>query len=223
MSGQGKILLVEDDMQVQINNKEMLERNGYTVLLAMNLAGAREAVREQAPDAIVLDITLPDGDGVDFLGELRQTKQIPVLMLTAAKTPEKAAASLDEGSDDYLRKPYDLKEFRARVDALMRRASKVPERILKGPLQLDVLAGQAFLGGGDLLLAQKEFALLLLFSQNEGKTMSAEYIYEKVWKQPLADDDGALKNTVYKLRKKLNGSGYVIKNERGGGYGFARG
>jgi len=213
-----KILLVEDNESIQINNKSMLERNGYTVRLAMDLAQARKELAGGLPDAIVLDITLPDGNGLDFLKELRQTSQIPVLLLTAMGTPEDTTAGLDAGSDDYLAKPYNNKVLRARVEALLRRAARVPEMIAKGRLSLDVAAGVALLDGRDLLLTQKEFALLLVFIQNEGRCIGAEYLYEKIWKTPFTNDDCALKNAVSKLRKKLGGSGYTVTSKRGAGY-----
>jgi DNA-binding response OmpR family regulator len=220
MNRQGTILLVEDNWRVQMNNKEILERHGYQVLLAMNLAEARAAIREQTPDAVVLDITLPDGNGLDFLEELRENSGLPVLVLTADQTPEKSSESLDVGSDDFLRKPYAVKELRARVDALMRRAARVPETVAKGLLKLDVVAGQAFCGGEDLLLTQKEFSLLLLLVQNESKTVSAEYLYEKIWKAPLGGDKNTVQVTVSKLRKKLEPHGYDIAIVRGQGYVF---
>jgi len=221
MSDKGKILLVEDDMQVQINNLEILKLSGYSVVLAMNLAEARTEIRKQKPDAVVLDIALPDGDGVDFLKELRHTLNIPVLMLTASQAASRAAASFDAGGDDYLRKPYDLKEFRARVDALMRRAARVPEIISKNRLSLDVTAGLAMLDGVDLMLTQKEFALLLFFVQNEERFISMEYIYEKIWKAPMIDSQ-AIRQTVSRLNKKIAGSGYLIVWSRGEGYSFER-
>jgi DNA-binding response OmpR family regulator len=220
MNRQGTILLVEDNWRVQLNNKEILERHGYRVLLAMNLAEARAELQERPPDAVVLDITLPDGNGLDFLEELRTTSSVPVLVLTADQTPEKSSESLDVGSDDFLRKPYAVKELRARVDALMRRAARVPETVAKGPLRLDVVSGQAFCGGEDLLLTQKEFSLLLLLLQSENKTMSAEYLYEKVWKAPMGGDKNTFQVTVSKLRKKIEPAGYDITMMRGRGYVF---
>jgi DNA-binding response OmpR family regulator len=214
------ILLVEDNLRVQLNNKEILERHGYSVLLAMNLAEARAAVRDRSPDAVVLDIALPDGDGLGFLEELRKTSAVPVLVLTADRTSEKSSESLDLGSDDFLRKPYAVKELRARVDALIRRAARVPETVVKGQLKLDVVAGQAFCGGEDLLLTQKEFSLLLLLAQNEDKPVSAEYLYEKVWKAPMGGDKNTVQVTVSKLRKKLAPAGYDISAIRGRGYVF---
>ncbi len=222
VNDRGKILLVEDDLRVQLNNQEILERHGYTVLLAMDLAEARKVVANMRPDAVVLDISLPDGDGVGFLEEIRQNLAIPVLVLTAAQAAQNAVASFNAGADDYLRKPYDLREFRARVDALLRRAARMPEIVAAGHLQLDLLAFQGFFKGRDLLLTQKEFALLSCFVQNEGKSMSAEYIYEKIWRQSKVKDDTSLKNLVYKLRKKLSGSDYSITNDRNQGYSFKR-
>jgi DNA-binding response OmpR family regulator len=218
----GKILLVEDNELIQANNKAVLERNGYTVRLAMNLAEARKELADGLPDAVVLDITLPDGSGLEFLKELRQTSQIPVLLLTAMGAAKDTAAGLDAGSDDYLAKPYNGRVFRARVDALMRRAARVPETVKKGRLTLDVTANAAALDGTDLLLTQKEFALLLIFVQNEERFISGEYLYEKVWKAPMASDSGVIRKTMSTLRGKIKGSGWNIAWSRGEGYCFER-
>jgi DNA-binding response OmpR family regulator len=218
----GMILLVEDNERIQANNKAVLERNGYAVRLAMNLAEARKELADATPDAIVLDITLPDGNGLDFLRELRQTSQIPVLLLTAFGAVKDTTAGLDAGGDDYLAKPYNVKELRARVDALTRRAARVPETLTKGRLKADVVAGQAFLDGRDMLLTQKEFSALLLLMQHENETLSAEYIYEKVWRRDMIGDDNPIKVTLSKLRQKLTDSGYVIAAKRGEGYSFEK-
>jgi DNA-binding response OmpR family regulator len=218
----GNILLVEDNGQIQASNKSILERSGYTVRLAMNLAEARKEFALRRPDAIILDIALPDGNGLDFLRELRRASQIPVLLLTAMSTPEDVTEGLDAGSDDYLSKPYDNREFRARVDALMRRVARVPEIIVKGSFIFDITAGAASLSEVDLQLSPKEFALLLLFVQNEEHFMSAEYLYEKVWKSKMADSKNAIKGAIKRLRSKINGSGYCIAWSRGEGYSFER-
>ncbi len=207
MSPKGTILLVEDDMRVQINNKEILERHGYGVVLATDLSGARSALADHRPDAVVLDIVLPDGDGVVFLREIRRDLQIPVLMLTSTQAPERAADSFDAGGDDYMRKPYDLREFRARVDALMRRASKLPERVVRGPLTLDLAAGRAYLDGRDIGLKPKEFALLAMLVRNEARDVPAGELYEAVWKMPAAGDIRTVKSHISKLRAKLSAGG----------------
>jgi DNA-binding response OmpR family regulator len=98
----------------------------------------------------------------------------------------------------------------------------MPERIIFGPLMIDVLSGKAFINGADMLLTQKEFALLVMFTQNEGRCMSVEYVYEKVWGQPMNNNTGAVKNQLSNLRKKLEGSGYTVSSTRGEGYCFER-
>ncbi|QIB68828.1 response regulator transcription factor [Aminipila butyrica] len=217
-----RLLLIEDNPRIQLANKDMLELLGYQVAIAMNLAEARMSLSKQVPDVVVLDIMLPDGSGLDFLRELRQYTDLPILMLTALGTTEDTVRGLSLGADDYLAKPYDYRVLAARVEALLRRAGKVPETLTKGALQFDLLANQVFLNGKDLLLTKKEFAVLLFLVKNEGRAFSSKHLYETVWKQSMVGDDGAVKNTVYRLRKKLgaffsiqydtNEEGYIFES-----------
>jgi DNA-binding response OmpR family regulator len=218
----GIILLVEDNEQILYGNDRMLKRRGYDTMMALTLREARECMIKIAPDVIVLDIMMPDGSGLDFMRELRRESNIPVLLLTGLTTPEDIVRGLTEGGDDYLTKPYDFNVLLARLEALLRRSGRITEVVQKGPLKLDVLAGLAFINGGDLLLAQKEFSLLLLFVQNEGEIMSAEYLYEKIWKTPFINATQAIKSAVSRLRSKLIDSGYTISAIRGEGYVFRR-
>jgi DNA-binding response OmpR family regulator len=212
------ILLVEDNEQIMRGNERMLKRRGYEVTTALTLAEARETMETQFPHLIVLDIMLPDGSGLAFMRNLRQHSQVPILLLTGLTAPEDVVRGLSQGGDDYLTKPYDFEVLLARVEALLRRAQQVPEVITKGSLSLDVAASAAMLDGANLLLTQKEFALLLLFFQNEGRSMDAEYLYEKVWKLPMLSDTNALKNAIRRLRTKIDGSGWRIEWSRGEGY-----
>lgn len=217
-----ELLLVEDNKEIQKYNKRLFELKGYCVRLAMNLSETKTALAESRPDAVVLDILLPDGNGLDFLRELRKTDDIPVLLLTGLNEQGDIIKGLEHGSDDYLPKPYDFGVLLARVEALLRRASIVPEQIAYGPLTIDLLSGQAFIKGVDMLLTQKEYSLLVLFTRHENRYMSAEYLYEKVWGQLMNKDAGAVKYQVSNLRKKLEGSGYTISTARGEGYCFER-
>ena len=217
-----RILLVEDNEQIMRGNERMLTRRGYEVVTALTLTEARSALEARMPDLFVLDIMLPDGSGLDFMADLRQYSQAPVLLLTGLTTPEDIVRGLTAGGDDYLPKPYDFGVLLARVEALLRRAQQVPERIHKGRLCLDVTADVATLDGADLLLSQKEFALLLIFVQNEQRFVSAEYLYEKVWKQPMAGNSNTLKTTLNRLREKIKSCGYRIEWSRGEGYCFER-
>lgn len=217
-----RILLVEDKEQIIQANGRMLTRQGYEVVFALTLGQARRAIEAQMPDLIVLDIMLPDGNGLDFIGELRQRFQTPILLLTGLTTSEDIVRGLSQGGDDYLSKPYDFGVLLARVEALLRRAENIPEKLVRGGLSLDVTAGVATFDGDDLLLTQKEFALLLVFAQHEERFISAEYLYEKAWKAPSCGSSNTLKTTINRLRQKLMGSGYKIEWSRGEGYSFDR-
>lgn len=217
-----KLLLIEDNPRIQLANKDMLELLDYEVSLAMNLAEARACLLAQTPDLVVLDIMLTDGSGLDFLRELHQNGNLPVLLLTALGTSEDTVRGLSLGADDYLAKPYAYPVLAARVEALLRRAERIPEKLTRGRLSLDVASSVATLDGTDLLLTQKEFALLMIFTQNEERFISAEYLYEKAWKQPMMGDSQSLKKTIHRLREKIKGSGWRIELSRGEGYSFER-
>ena len=214
------ILSVEDNEQVQSFNKRLLEKRGYSVRCATTLASARELFTSERPNAIILDIGMPDGSGLDFLREVRQVSKIPVLVLTGYGKDADVMTGFDAGCDDYMAKPYTFDILLVRLERLLKSAAEIPQRLTFGMLVIDVMSGQVFLDGDDLLLTQKEFALLLLFTQHEGKVMSVEYLYEKAWGQPGTDYMRALRNTASRLRKKISGSGYDIVAERGHGYSF---
>ncbi|MDR0293425.1 MAG: response regulator transcription factor [Oscillospiraceae bacterium] len=213
-----KLLLVEDDRKILDFNREVLEENGYTVYPAINLAEAQKRLEKLDADLIVLDVMLPDGSGIDWLAELRATSRVPVLLLTAKNGLPDKLKGFESGADDYLTKPYDYEELLARAGALLRRADYTPEQVTYGRLMLDINSGRAYYGGWDLALRQKEFALLLLFAQMRGKALSGEYIYQRIWKQPIGSDKNTLQTTISRLRAKLENTGLDIYYERGSGY-----
>ena len=219
-----RLLLVEDNKKIMRGNQRLFGLAGYETVAALTLSEARARLSESRPDAIVLDIMLPDGSGLGFMQELRQGENagIPVLLLTGLTTPEDIIRGLTFGGDDYLTKPYDFAVLLARVEALLRRAQRVPEVIAEGRLSFDITAGVVMLDGVDLLLNKKEFALLLLFFQNPERYMSGEYLYEKVWNAPMNGNPQALKSTLTRLRGKISGSGWNIASSRGEGYIFER-
>lgn len=219
------ILLIEDNESIQQANRRALEKRGYRIEAAASLAEARLALARQEPDVIVLDIMLPDGNGLEFLSEIRARTSAPVLLLTALADKDDRLAGLRAGGDDYIVKPYDLDELRERVAAFLRRKkmyeAHTPQKLTRGPLSLDVIAHRAFLNGEDMLLAPKEFALLLLLVQHEGRPLSKEYLYETVWKLPANNDARAVWTHLSVLKKKLTAStgGRVqIVSERSRGY-----
>jgi DNA-binding response OmpR family regulator len=218
------VLLVEDNEQIMAGNKRFLERQGFDTAAALTLAGARDYMENHSPDVVVLDIMLPDGSGLDFIGELRESKHsgIPVLLLTGLTTKQDIVRGLKAGGDDYLTKPYDFSELLARIEALLRRSARMPEKVIKGRLSLDITTNVAMLDGTDLQLTPKEFTLLLIFIQNEERVMSREYLYERGWSRPMAGDSQAVRKTVSNLRDKIEGSGYQIVWSRGEGWCFER-
>lgn len=225
------ILMIEDEENVLALNERTLVRfsgGAFRCDKARSLAEARTILADTPEDfdLIMLDITLPDGSGLDFVDEAHAVSHAPILILSARNTREEVIEGLQRGGDNYITKPYDPDDLCARVFAMLRREddrrNEPPEKITCGAITLDLVAGRAEISGADMLLTGKEFALLSLFAQNEGRTMSAEYLYEKIWKQPMTGDDGAIKNIVYKLRKKLADTGYAITNERSEGYTFQR-
>jgi DNA-binding response OmpR family regulator len=216
------ILLVEDNREIQEINRNMLTQcGGYRVRLAKNLAEARDCLAETLLDIIVLDIMLPDGSGLEFLEELRRIADIPVLLLSALAEPGDIVRGLRAGSDDYLAKPYDNAELLARIESLLRRTSRPLRTLTRGHLTLNLISDIAFVDGRDLLLSHKEFAVLLLLAQNEGRTLSPEYLYREAWGLPMNDNRTLIKH-VSDLRKKLENAttSCEIINVRSEGYCF---
>ena len=220
MNENGVILLVEDNLKILDANRRIFEEYGYTILMAETLQQARKHLITTEPDVVVLDVMLPDGNGFDFLCELRETCAAPVLFLTAKDEREDKLRGLRAGGNDYITKPYDIDELRERVVNFHHFARRLPPRLKLGELELDTAASMAFVFGKDLALSPKEFALLRLFVQKEGTILSAEYLYEKVWKAPLTNDTQAVRATVSRLRTKLTDSGYTITSLRNEGYCF---
>jgi len=218
------ILLVEDNKEIQIVNSNMLQRRGgYNVYLAMNLEEAREIVATTDLDIILLDIMLPDGSGLDFLKDLKQDKNIPVLILSALGKIEDKIKGLEAGGNGYLSKPYDNHELLLTIESLLQLKEQMPNTITKGALTLRVNSNQAFVNGVDLRLSKDiEFSLLNIFVKYENKVLSPEFLYQEVWGQPMKGNDSAIRKALNRLRPKLEKSGYTITTEHGKGYRFEK-
>ncbi|MDR2889291.1 MAG: response regulator transcription factor [Lachnospiraceae bacterium] len=215
------ILIVEDEAEILENNRRFFEDHGYTVQTAETVAEARIKFSQCKNDAVLLDIMLPDGNGLNLLTEWRAAGiKTPIIMLTAWGEPQDISRGYKLGATAYLSKPFDYEAILTVLEGIFHNAQKVTEPVTCGSLCLDMVSGRAFLSGIDLLLAQKEFSLLLMFVQNEGQVISAEYLYERVWGQPSFNSKGAFENMIYRLRKAIKGSGYAIMTRRGRGYAF---
>ena len=224
MENKGFVLLVEDNEGLNRSNSRALTMRGYNVAAALTLAEARLRLTEAQPDIILLDVELPDGNGIDFCEEIRGKTTAHILFLTAKLEHENMVQGLNNGGDDYITKPFHPEELLARIDASMRRREmdkKTVQVIKSGNLMLDIATAHAFLNGENLSLTPTEFSLLILFIQNKGKILDSTYLYEEVRKQPMNGDSNALRQHVSRLKKKLESASngeYTIFASRNEGY-----
>ena len=216
------ILLVEDNPNIMDVNREALLMEGYRVLEAETVSEGRILFEKESPDLIILDILLPDGNGLQLCEELRGGSNVPILFVTALGHDKEIVAGLKAGGDDYLPKPYDIDVLVSRVAALLRRASNVPDTITKGSITLNIPSSEVTINGETLRLPQNEFSLLYIFMQSEDKVFTEEYLYEKVWGQPMVGDNQAITIAVSRLRKKVAPAMYDIEKVRGKGYVFLK-
>ena len=214
------ILLVEDNPHIMKINSEALTMYGYEILQATTAKACREAMRWHPVDLVVLDIMLPDGDGVQLCRELKENYRVPILFLSALGESRDVVEGLRAGGDDYLAKPYDLEVLAARIEARLRQERARSRYVSYGPLRLDVFSGRGYLGDTDLMLTQKEFALLLLLVQHAGETVSKQEVLREVWNLNAEEDNRALWTLISRLRRKLDSehSRLEISSRRGDGY-----
>ena len=224
-----KILLVEDTHDLaQVIIRE-LEANSYEVLYASDgVAAVRMHAREQ-PALVILDWMLPQMDGLEVLRHIRKSSSTPVLMLTARGEETDRVIGLELGADDYLTKPFSMREFIARVRALLRRADMVQqilsadqgeasEPLTYKSLHLNPQAHQATLDNEVLDLSPTEFSLLDLLLRSPGRAFSRSYLLDTLWGESYIGGDRSVDNTVLRLRKKLGSSGEDIETVWGIGY-----
>ncbi|MDR1687520.1 MAG: response regulator transcription factor [Clostridiales bacterium] len=225
------LLIVEDELNILENHRRFFTDNGYRVLTAETAAKARKCLAAHTPDAILLDIMLPDGNGLDILQEIRSPNsaisslnssliKLPIIILTAWGKPQDISRGYRLGATAYLSKPFDYEAVLAVLDNIFTTQERMPESIVRGGLTLDLFSDRALLYGADLLLSPKEFSLLYFFVQHEDEMISAARLYEHVWGQPLSGSTRALENMIYRLRKAIESSGYAIVTKRGRGYCF---
>ena len=216
-----KILIVEDERRLGAFLKQGLTEQTYTVVLARNCREANDAIVESKYDAIVLDLSLPDGDGLDLIREWRASGlNEPVLILSARDTLEDRIKGLDVGSDDYLPKPFSLEELLARLRALLRRQSVSKQPVLeRNGVRFDVIGRTVHLDGEPIDLTNREYALLDVFMQNPGRVLTRTFISEKIWASHYDVDTNLLDVYMSRLRTKLESSGrQIFKTVRGIGY-----
>jgi two-component system response regulator MprA len=219
-----RILIADDDRAVRDALRRALALGGYDVELAADGRQTLDSVAQAAPDAIVLDIGMPNVDGLEVCRRLRRAgDRVPILMLTARDAVEDRSEGLDAGADDYLVKPFDVGELRARLRALLRRSNSVgePAAVTFAELRLDEgRHGVAVGEDGFAELTRTEYQLLELLMLNPRRVLSHSVIYDRVWGYDFGPASNALRVYVGYLRRKLEEAGArdLIHTVRGVGY-----
>lgn len=214
------ILVVEDDKNINRATRAMLELEGYRVYTADTLAEGRSLTETLNPDLIILDILLPDGNGLEYCRSLRSRNNGGrILFLSALNTHEDIINGLRAGGDDYLAKPYLTEELLLRIQALLRRGRLGHDELdSTGPFTWNRLSKQVSAGGSDLLLTPKEYAILELLCREPGEYIPAEEIYRNIWNSEPLNSLSPVHNHIYSLRKKLGTDKAEIKYVRNRGY-----
>lgn len=222
-----RVLLVEDDELLGDGLRTGLIQVGYTVDWTKNGLAADQALQNETFDLVILDLTLPKIDGLSLLQKMRaRGNTTPVLILTARESIEERVKGLDSGADDYLTKPFDLDEVCARLRALQRRfASRALPQIVHDNLTLDPASHLVTFGEENVTLPRREFALLHILLENEGRVLSREHLTQSLYGWGEEVDSNALEVHIHNLRKKfgqnfirtIRGIGYMVEKAKDSG------
>lgn len=216
------VYIVEDDANIREIESFALKNSGYQVADFPCAREFYEGVAKRLPDLVLLDIMLPDEDGLVVLCRLRkgaQTKKLPVILVTAKTTELDKVRGLDGGADDYMTKPFGVLELISRVKALLRRSSqKEEETFAIGEIFLDAARHQVFVGGKACELTYKEFELLHFLLLNAGIVMKRDLLMERIWGIDFEGESRTLDMHIRTLRRKLGTAGVHIKTVRNVGY-----
>ena len=203
-----RILLVDDEPLILKGLKFTLEQEGYEILTAADGEEALKVFAGNAVDLVLLDVMLPKLDGIQVCQRIREQSNVPILMLTAKGEDMDKILGLEYGADDYMTKPFNILEVKARIKTILRRASQAvqPEEkkvIRVHDMEVNVVNRSVTLGGREVRLTAKEFDLLQLFIQNRGKVFSRETMLETVWKYDYMGDARTVDVHIRRLREKI--------------------
>ena len=222
------IYLVEDDDSIRELVLYTLHTTGFEAEGFQNAAGFWQALEKELPQLVLLDIMLPDEDGLHILKRLRagaETADLPVMMLTAKSSEYDRVVGLDSGADDYLPKPFGMMELVSRVRALLRRAAKPAAEdklFTAGSLAVDVKRRAVTVDGEPVILTYKEFELLCYLLENRGVVLSRDQILTKIWDYNDSGETRTVDVHIRTLRQKLGDAGALIETVRGVGYRLAQ-
>lgn len=200
-----KILIVEDEFSISNFMKTVLEGDGYIVEVATCAAQARTALEKTEFNVLLLDLGLPDADGLDLLRELRQQHRLPVIVVSARTEEKEKVAALDSGADDYITKPFGSPELLARIRAALRRASPVQNTsaFTTGDLTIDYDKHRVTLAGQPVHLTANEYRLVELLSRSAGKVLTYDRISEAMWGDAAGGNSQLLRVNMANIRRKL--------------------
>jgi len=224
-----RVLIIDDDPDLLKACTLGLEALGHQVWNARTASAGLSEAAITAPDVIVLDLGLPDLDGLEVCRRIRTWSDVPIVVLSADGTEDRKVSALDDGADDYMTKPFGMRELNARLKVALRHsqasdgADSETASITAGPLSLDVAHYQATYHGQPLDLTPKEFEFLAYLARNAGKVCTRRMILEKVWGPGYATELHYLKVYVYRIRRKLHDeSGQFLQSDPAVGYRLAR-
>jgi two-component system, OmpR family, KDP operon response regulator KdpE len=221
VSGQ-RVLVVDDEPQILRALRATLRGAGYTVDAAATAGEALTAAAAHPPEAVILDLVLPDGNGTDVCRELRAWSDAPVIVLSAVGEERQKIAALDAGADDYVTKPFSVDELLARLRAILRRRGPTQEPVLKvGSIRIDVPERTVRMYGERVKLSPHEFDLLRVLAQNQGKLLTHKMLLREVWGPSYQVEAHYLHVYISHLRKKIEpdpASPRYLLTEPGAGY-----
>lgn len=219
-----KLFVLEDDAAIGMGLSYSLKNEGYDVTVAKNVKSAYEILNKETFSLYILDLTLPDGSGYDVCREIKKTGDFPVIFLTAYDDEVNVVMGLELGADDYISKPFRVKELLARIKSVLRRYSKdSPDGVVSvGSIKVNTNEAKVYKNGAEIILTAMEYKLLLIFINNRGKVLSRQRLLEDIW--DVAGDfvnDNTLTVYIKRLRDKIEedpAKPAVIKTVRGLGY-----
>ena len=227
-SNKYKVLIIEDEGNIRHFVKTILATNGYQVIEAKTAAEGKMAFMSHSPDVVILDLGLPDGDGMDFLKLIRQDFSTPIIVLSARTDEKDKVAALDSGANDYITKPFGTAELQARVRAALRIYQQNLNRTLGGEnnfqigdMVIDYDTRHVLIKGEDIKLTQTEYNIVALLAAHAGKVMTYSEIIKEIWKWSDAGSVKKLQVNMANIRKKMGikpGETQYILNELGVGY-----
>jgi two-component system KDP operon response regulator KdpE len=199
------VLVVEDEAPVRRFLRAALDAHGYRVVEAAGFQEALQLAPGHNPDVLLLDLGLPDGDGIDLVRRLREWSRAPIVVVSARGREEDKVNALDAGADDYLTKPFGVNELLARLRVALRHAQATPEQrqvVEAGPLRVDLARREVMVGGAEVHLTPTEYRVLALLAQHAGKVLTHRQILREVW-GPNATEAHYVRVQMAELRKKL--------------------